>query len=65
MVAQWTADVVGQMHIHGVTQKELAKASGFTPRYVGMILNGKRTPKHGELILRDALARIIEERGDG
>ncbi len=66
MNAQWTGEVVGQMHIYGISKKELAKEAGYDQRYVGQILNGKKNPKHGEAVLRFALARLIaQKKGDG
>lgn len=65
MVAQWRIDVLGQMSIHKITRIDLAEAVNMNPKYIGMILNGKRDPRNGEAIVRFALAKAIEKKGDG
>ena len=59
MPAQWTADIIGQMHINKVTGKALAEKLGYTPEYVSAVLNGKREPKNGEQIFRRGLDELI------
>ena len=63
MPAQWTGDVVGQMHLYHITKRELADGLGVTPEYVSMVLNGHREPGRAEERFRAALARLIEEKG--
>ena len=53
------------MHLHRITQKELAKTLGWTPEYLNMILNGKREPKHAESSVRSAMEKIIKEEREG
>lgn len=64
MPAQWTGDVVGQMHLYHITKRELADGLGVTPEYVSMVLNGHREPGRAEERFRAALARLIEEKGE-
>lgn len=45
MPAQWTAEMIGAMHLIGTTAKELSKQLGYNPKYVSAVLNGKRNPK--------------------
>ena len=59
MPAQWTADIIGEMHLNGIQKQELAKELNITAEYVGMILNGHRMPKNAEARCREALARLI------
>lgn len=61
MPAQWTADLIGEMHLKGVTAKQLAAEVGWNSKYLSVILNGHREPKGAEQTLRDALSRLIEE----
>ena len=60
MIAQWTADVIGEMHLRKITKKQLAEAMGVTPEYVSMVLNGHRSPAGIEQKCRTALASILE-----
>lgn len=59
MPAQWTADLIGEMHLNGITAKQLAEEAGFRAEYVSMILNGHRQPRNAEQSLRSALNRLI------
>lgn len=58
MPAQWTADVIGKMHLIKITNKKLAKHLGYTEEYVSMVLNGKRTPKNAEAVFRRAVDEL-------
>lgn len=62
MPAQWTADIVGEMHVKRITAKRLAQKLGYNPKYLSAVLNGKREPKEAEAKIRSALAEIIAER---
>ena len=59
MPAQWTADIIGEMHLKGVTHKKLAEAIGWHPKYLSAVLNGKKTPASAESKLRSALNRLV------
>lgn len=65
MLADWTGWVVGQMHIAGISGRQLAEHMGVTPEYVSMILNGKRAPEGVEQRFRDAVDELMEEKSDG
>lgn len=58
MPAQWTAEVIGEMHLKGVTAKQLALVVGWHPKYLSQVLNGRVNPKGAEQKLRNALAQI-------
>ncbi len=62
MLAQWTGDIVGKMHIHGITAKELALHLGCHEKYVSAVLNGRKTPAHAEEQYTKALDELIAER---
>lgn len=55
MPAQWTGEIIGEMHIKNVKAKDLAKVLGWHPKYLSAVLNGHREPKNAEQIIRDAL----------
>ena len=59
MLAQWTGDLVGQMHKHKVTKTQLAEEMDVTREYVSMVLNGHREPVGAEEKFTAALNRII------
>lgn len=59
MPAQWTAEIIGQMHLYGITGKNLAAAVGWNPKYLSQVLNGRVNPKGAEEKLRNALESLI------
>lgn len=58
MPAQWTADVIGKMHLNHITAKRLAEHLGYTPEYVSVVLNGKKAPKKAEEVFRKAVEEL-------
>lgn len=62
MPAQWTATLLGEMHLAGVTAKQLAAEAGLNPKYLSAILNGHCEPKNAEQTLRAALARLVDKK---
>ena len=61
MPAKWTADLLGEMHLAGVTAKQLASEVGWNPKYLSVVLNGHKEPKGAEEKLRTALKRLLSE----
>lgn len=62
MPAQWTADLIGEMHLVKVTAKQLAAEAGLNPKYLSTVLNGHHEPKNAEKNLRAALERLIAKK---
>lgn len=62
MPAQWTANIVGQMHFHKITARELAKEAGMNAKYLSVVLNGHKEPKNAEERLQTALNSILDKR---
>lgn len=58
MLAHWIAEIVGLMHKHGISNKQLAAHLGVTPEYISMVLNGHREPTGIEGRLRKAIDEI-------
>ena len=59
MPAQWTAEIIGKMHLHGVTAKQLAEKLDWHPKYLSQVLNGHETPKKAESKVRKALDELF------
>ena len=59
MPAQWTATLIGEMHLNGIKAKQLAAEVGWHEKYLSAVLNGHRNPKNAEQNLRAALDRLI------
>jgi len=61
MPAQWTAEIIGEMHLFGITAKCLAEKVGWHPKYLSAVLHGRKSPKKAKEKLRAALDAIIAE----
>ena len=61
MPAKWTGDLLGEMHLAGVTAKQLAAEVGWHPKYLSVVLNGHKNPKGAEQKLNDALGRLVQK----
>lgn len=61
MPAQWTGDLIGKMHLAGVTAKQLAAEVGWNEKYLSVVLNGHRQPRNAESKLRAALGRLVAQ----
>ena len=59
MPAQWTANLIGNMHLNGFSKKQLAEQMGVTPEYVSMVLNGHRAPEGAQERFEKALKNLI------
>lgn len=59
MPAQWTAEVIGKMHLSGITAKHLAAEVGWHDKYLSAVLNGHRNPAGAEEKLTAALERLV------
>lgn len=61
MPAQWTAELIGEMHLKKITKRQLAERLGVTPEYLSMVLNGHRAPEGAEQRFRAAADELIRE----
>ena len=59
MPAQWTGEIVGQMHNNNITGKMLAAELGWHEKYLSQVLNSADPPKKAEQKVRAALGRLI------
>lgn len=62
MPKPWTGDLVGKMHIHGITTYDLAQEMGVKQGYISMLLNSKREPEGIQERMEAAVERIICKR---
>ena len=61
-VPEWTGDVVRTMHLNRISAQDIADTLGCSRCYISLILCGKRAPKNGETMIREALNRIRAQR---
>lgn len=62
MPEKWTGELIGKMHNHGITRKQLADELGVTKSYVTMILNGSRKTANGREKLEAAYAAVLKRK---
>ncbi len=63
-MANWIADVVGKMHVHKITQTELANKLGIRREQLNRILNSSGTPANAEERILKALDELIKEKSE-
>lgn len=63
MPAVWTGEVIGEMHVAGISHTQLATEVNWHPKYLSAVLNGHKEPKNAEEKLRAALERLKEQKG--
>lgn len=63
MPAKWTAELLGEMHLAGVTAKQLAAEVGWNDKYLSVVMNGHREPKGAEAALKSAFQRLVDKNG--
>ena len=56
---KWIATVVGKMHLHRITQTELANEIGIRRDYLNKILNGSGNPANAKERISKALDELI------
>lgn len=54
----WIADVIGRMHVSGITGKRLAKECGYTNSYLSTVLQGKKGNSNTRQRIMDALVKL-------
>lgn len=59
MPAQWTGQIVGEMHNNNITGKKLAAELGWNEKYLSQVLNSENPPKKAEEKIRFALNRLL------
>ncbi len=62
MAEQWTGDIVALLHVHKISQRELASELGVTDIYISMLLNGARKTPSAKERMEAAINAIIERR---
>ena len=57
---QWTAEIVGRLHLLKIKEKELAEMSGYSVGYISMLLNGKRDTKKARTKIEQILNNYMK-----
>lgn len=64
MLDKWIADVVGRMHVAGITGKKLAAECGFTESYLSTVLHGKKGDNTTQKKVVEALERLEQKQAE-
>ncbi len=62
---KWIAGAVGKMHVHGITQTELAEEIGVTRVFINKVLHGKEKGANMKERVTNALNKLIEAKKGG
>ena len=62
MLAKWTGEVRGTMHIYEISMQELADELGMSTQFLSALLHCRRNTKDAEFRIRNALMAIIAKR---
>lgn len=62
MPAQWTGRIVGELHNHKLTLKQLAAELGWHDKYLSQVINSESPPAKAEEKLTAALQRLIDNK---
>lgn len=63
-VPNWSASLVGKMHVNKVSQDQLAEKMGISREFVNAVLNGRRELNGAKERFNSALEEIIKSRGE-
>ncbi len=61
MIEKWAADVIADLRLLGITQKEFAIKCGYSEAYVCQVLRGKKDTEQAKETIKCALQRLKEE----
>lgn len=62
MLARWTGEVKGTMHIYEISMQELADKLGMSTTFLSSLLHCRRSTKDAEFRVRNALMDLVKER---
>ena len=58
----WTTNVVVQLRMFGITQKEFAKSCGYSETYMSQVLRGHKNNAKVKKVIEETLKQIKVER---
>lgn len=62
MPEMWTGQILAQLHVNGITQRQLAEEMGLTEQYVSMLLHSVKSAASAEERMNAAIATILAKR---
>lgn len=60
----WRGRLVGEMHLHGISRRDLSRALGYSPQYVTAVLHGRRDPAGAREEFTSAVRLLTIEKGE-
>ena len=58
MTNRWITNVITQLRLLGITQKEFARLCGYSEPYMSQILRGRKSTQHARKIIEDKLLEL-------
>lgn len=62
MQLDWTAEVVGRMHLASITGRQLAEECGISNTYLSVVLHGKKGSEKTKKLILAALSRLEQKK---
>ena len=62
MTDVWSANIIAQLHMIGMTQKDFAKHCGYTAPYMSMLLRGHKDTSQAREKIESVLKKIKQEK---
>lgn len=62
MAGEWTANIVGRMHVARITGLQLAEEAEITNSYLSAVLHGKKGDENTQKRITEALERLEQKR---
>lgn len=58
MTNRWITNVITQLRLLGITQKEFARLCGYSEPYMSQILRGRKSTRHARKTIEDKLLEL-------
>ena len=65
MIRLWTVEVIANLRIFGIKQKDCAKQCGYTPQYMSQVLRGRKSTEQAKKTILAQIERISEQYRQG
>lgn len=59
----WTTNVIAQLRLIGITQKEFAAICGYSEPYMSQLLRGRKRTAHAQKVIDERLKELKSEKG--
>ena len=61
MIYIWTIEVLANLRLYGIKQKDFAKQCGYSPQYLSQVLNGKKATEQSKRTILAQIDKIAQQ----